>query len=149
MNILFFPGGAYVGGMEIVVHSLMARLNAMGHRSVAVVSGWNDGDYPARLRASGIECHEVRLGRFYLSKPRWTLQTLGNMLPAIRDIRRVAADLRPDRVIYVEPQTLFLGSWILPHARNVLYMHSAPDRFLTGFSAETFARKAESVVCVS
>jgi glycosyltransferase involved in cell wall biosynthesis len=149
MNILFFPGGAYVGGMEVVVHSLMTRLNAIGHRSVAIVSGWNDGDYPSRLRASGIECHEVRLGRFYLSKPQWTLQTLGNMLPAIRDIRHIAADLRPDRVIYVEAQTLLLGSWILPRARNVLYMHSSPDRFLTGFSAQTIARKVESVICVS
>jgi glycosyltransferase involved in cell wall biosynthesis len=149
MNFLFFAGGTYVGGMEVVVQGLMAGLNAMGHRAVAIVSGWNDGDYPSRLRASGIEYHEVRLGRFYRSKPRWTFEAVRTMLPAARDIRRIATDVRPDRVIHVEPQILFLGSSILPRARNILYLHNVPDGLLTGFPARTLARRIQSVVCVS
>ena len=63
MKFLFFAGGATVTGMEVALLSLMARLNAIGHRAVAIVSGWNDGAYVPMLDAAGIEHHEVFLGR--------------------------------------------------------------------------------------
>ena len=64
MNFLFFAGGTYVAGMEIGVQGLMDTLNRSGHRTLAIVSGWNNGDYPARLRTSGISFEEVRLVDF-------------------------------------------------------------------------------------
>ena len=90
MNFLFFPGGSYVGGMEIVIQSLMAQLNVMGHRTLAIISGWNDGDYPNRLKVSGLSFEEIKLGRFYRSKPLWTLDTLRNLPAAALGLRRCA-----------------------------------------------------------
>ena len=123
MNFLFFSGGSYVGGMEIVIQSLMAQLNAMGHRTLAIISGWNDGDYPTRLKASGLAFEEVKLGRFYRSRPLWTLETLRNLPAAALRLRRVAKAFRPDAVIYVDPQLLLIGSVILPGLPNFLYHH--------------------------
>ena len=121
MNFLFFPGGSYVGGMEIVIQSLMAQLNAMGHRTLAIISGWNDGDYPSRLEANGLSFEEIKLGRFYRSKPLWTLDTLRNLPAAALRLRRCAKEFRPDTAIYPDPQLLLIGSLILPKLPNVLY----------------------------
>ena len=76
MKFLFFAGGATVTGMEVALLSLMARLNAIGHRTVAIVSGWHDGAYLPMLDAAGIEHHEVFLGRIYRNNPNWTRGTL-------------------------------------------------------------------------
>jgi hypothetical protein len=100
MNFLFFPGGSYVGGMEIVIQSLMGQLNAMGHPTLAIVSGWNDGDYPTRLEASDLSFEEVKLGRFYRSQPLWTLDTMRNLPAAALRLRQVVRAFRPDAAIY-------------------------------------------------
>jgi glycosyltransferase involved in cell wall biosynthesis len=149
MRFLFFPGGTFVAGMEIVLQGLMAQLTRMGHEVVAVVSGWNDGDYPARLRASGIPFHEVRLGRFYRSKPLWTLDTLGNVPGAVRALRSIARELRPDVVIHVDTQLLLLGGLIVKGARNVLYLHSAATGALTSRYSNLVLSRADKILCVS
>ncbi len=53
MKFFFFAGGTTVTGMEVALLSLVSRLNAMGHRAAAIVSGWNDGAYPPMLREAG------------------------------------------------------------------------------------------------
>ena len=102
MKFLFFAGGATVTGMEVALLSLMARLNAIGHRAVAIVSGWNDGAYLPMLDAAGIEHHEVFLGRIYRNNPDWTRGTLYALREAARDIRAITASLRPDWVMFGE-----------------------------------------------
>src|SRR5437870_2689953 len=118
MNFLFFAGGSYIGGMEVVVHDLMIQLNAVGHRTLAIVSGWNNGDYPERLRASGLPFEEIKLGRFYRSKPLWTLDTARNLPAAALSLRRVAKAFRPDAAVYNNLQALLIGSVILPKLQN-------------------------------
>ena len=93
MKLLFFAGGTTVTGMEVALLSLMERLNAIGHRAVAIVSGWNDGAYPPMLDAADIEHHEVFLGRIYRNNPEWTRGTLYALREAARDIRGVVASL--------------------------------------------------------
>jgi glycosyltransferase involved in cell wall biosynthesis len=130
MKFLFFAGGTTVTGMEVALLSLMARLNAIGHRAVAIVSGWNDGFYAPMLDAAGIEHHEVFLGRIYRSNPEWTRGTLYALREAARDIRGIAASLRPDWVILGEAQSLLFCSMILPGARRALYLHGEPERIM-------------------
>ena len=62
MKFLFFAGGATVTGMEVALLSLMARLNAIGHRAVAVVSDWNDGAYPPMLDAAAASTATIPTG---------------------------------------------------------------------------------------
>src|SRR5689334_11915845 len=134
MNLLFVGGGSRVAGMEIAMQRLMIRLNEIDTRTLAVISGWNDGDYPARLRSSDLMFHETRLGRFYRSKPLWTLETLRNFPSAAVALRRIVMQFRPDVAIYVDPQLLVIGSLILPQLRNVLYLHETPSGLLTSRS---------------
>lgn len=149
MNLLFFPGGTYVGGMEIVIQGLMAELNRMGHRTLAVVSGWNNGDYPGRLGRSGLAFEEVKLGRFYRSKPLWTLDTLRHMPGAVRRLRRLAREFRAEAAIYPDPQLLLLGSTILPGLHNVLYEHNNLSGQRPSPVAKIVNARLHRVVCVS
>ncbi len=130
MKLLFFAGGATVTGMEVALLLLMARLNAIGHRAIAIVSGWNDGAYVPMLDAAGIEHHEVFLGRIYRNHPNWTRGTLYALGEARRDIRAIAASLRPDWLILAEAQSLLFCSLILPGARRALYLHGEPERIM-------------------
>lgn len=149
MNFLFFPGGSYVGGMEIVVQSLMVQLNAMGHRTLAIISGWNDGDYPTRLRASKLSFEEVRLGRFYRSKPLWTLDTMRNLPAAALGLRRAVKAFRPDAAIYPDPQLLLIGSVILPTMPNILYHHNDAASLRLSPSSRVINSRLHRIVCVS
>ncbi len=149
MNFLFFPGGSYIGGMEIVVQGLMTQLNEMGHRTLAVVSGWNNGDYPTRLTASGLSFEEVKLGRFYRSRPLWTLDTLRNLPRAALKLRRLAREFRADSAIYPDPQLLLIGSLILPKLQNVLYEHNDLSNVRRTPGMKMIDARLDRIVCVS
>ena len=150
MKLLFFAGGTTVTGMEVALLSLMARLNAIGHRAVAIVSGWNDGAYPPMLDAAGIEHHEVFLGRIYRNNPDWTRGTLYALREAARDIRAIVASLQPDWVIFGEAQSLLFCSLILPGARRALYLHGEPERIMRHPIAGHLAGwPVQRAICVS
>jgi len=150
MKLLFFAGGSTVTGMEVALLSLMARLNAIGHRAVAIVSGWNDGAYPAMLDAAGIEHHEVFLGRLYRNHAEWTRGTLYALREAARDIRAIAASLGPDWVILAEAQSLLFCSMILPGARRLLYLHGEPEQIMRHpVGGRVIGWSVRRIVCVS
>lgn len=149
MNFLFFPGGSYVGGMEIVIQGLMGELNRMGHRTLAVVSGWNDGDYPARLAQSGLLFEEIKLGRFYRSKPLWTLDTLRHLPGAVLRLRRLARAFGADVAIYPDPQLVLTGSVILPGLPSVLYEHNDLSSQRPSPIKAAVNARLHRIVCVS
>ncbi len=150
MKFLFFAGGSTVTGMEVALLSLMARLNAIGHRAVAIVSGWNDGVYPPMLDAAGIEHHEVFLGRIYRNHPEWTRGTLYALREAARDIRAIVASLRPDWIVIGEAQSLLFCSLILPGARRLLYLHGEPEPIMRHpVGGRAIAWPVRRIVCVS
>jgi len=150
MKFLFFSGGATVTGMEVALLSLMARLNAIGHRAVAIVSGWNDGAYLPMLKAAGIEHHEVFLGRIYRNNPDWTRGTLYALREAARDIRAITASLRPDWIVFGEAQSLLFCTLVLPMARRLLYLHGEPERVMHHpIGGHLIGGAVRRIVCVS
>jgi glycosyltransferase involved in cell wall biosynthesis len=149
MNFLFFCGGSFIGGMEVVVQSLMAQLNQTGHRTLAIVSGWNNGDYPARLRASRIAFEEVKLGRYYRSRPLWTLDSLRNLPRAALTLRQLIGAFQPQVAIYPDCQLLLLGSLIMPKLRNVLYLHADAGGLRMFPSIQLVNPRLDRIVCVS
>src|SRR5262245_38198484 len=96
MRILFFPGGSFVAGVETGSLALMRELKAQGHQCYAIVSGWNDGQYPRILAQANIPYQSIKLGRLYISKPQWTLDGLVNLPRARRQLRDVISIFRPD-----------------------------------------------------
>jgi glycosyltransferase involved in cell wall biosynthesis len=150
MTFLFFVGGEIIGGKELVLRSLMSRLAALGHRVVAVVSVWNDSIYPRMLSDAGIEHHEIKLGRVYLTSLNWTRGTLLELPGAVRAIRRLAAEVQPDWVILDETQSLLLCSAVIPRPKKALYLHAMPDHLVAHpLSGRLIARQVERTLCVS
>lgn len=149
MNFLFFAGGASLHGMEIVLHSLMRGLNERGHKATAIVSGWNNGDYPRMLRASGIDYREVELGRFYLRRPNWSRGTYYSLGPALAEIRETVGQVTPDWLIFSDAQALLFCSWILPSSNKALYLHSKPEMLLGYPFGIAVRRRIDRLICVS
>jgi glycosyltransferase involved in cell wall biosynthesis len=113
------------------------------------VNGWNNGEFPRLLWDARLDYYEADLGRLYLRKPWWTVHTLRAMPAAIREIRQIAATVRPDWLVFSDPQLLLWSAWTLPRARRLLYLHSrptAPSLALWGAAAR---RHVDRVACVS
>lgn len=149
MNFLFFAGGSAVHGMEIVLHALMADLDRRGHGVTAIVNGWNNGEFPRLLWDSRLDYYEADLGRLYLRKPLWTLHTLRAMPAAVREIRHIADTVRPDWLVFSDPQLLLWSAWALPRARRLLYLHSHPSSPSFALWGAAARRYVDRVVCVS
>jgi len=149
MKFLFFVGGWNFGGMETAYLSLMKGLKALGHQPVAVVCGWTDGIVPELLEQAGIPHHRIRLGRIYLRNPYWTWHTLWRMPAARWRLRRLAAELRPDWVIFAELQMALLLASLLP-AKRAIYLQSEPGRLMRhGWSKHAIERRLDRFICVS
>lgn len=149
MRFLLFVGGWGFGGLETAYLSLMKGLRARGHQPVAIVCGWTDGVVPEQLEQAGLPYHQVRLGRIYLTNPYFTWHTLWRLPMARRQLRRLFAELRPDWVIYSEPQMVLLTASLLP-TRRAMYLQAEPGRLMRhGWSRRALDRQVDRFVCVS
>ena len=149
MRFLFFTGGWTMGGMETAFLSLMKGLTARAHQATAIVSGWTDGEVPRLLDEAGIPHHEVSLGRFYVRNPVFTWHTLRHLPAARRQLRAIAADVRPDWVISPAVQTLLLSASIL-RTRRALFLQSGPERLMRhGLAGRVVDRHVDRVLCCS
>lgn len=149
MRFLFFSGGFTVGGMETAYLSLMKGLVARGHQPTAIVSGWTDGEVPRLLDEAGISHHEVRLGRFYISNALFTWHAIRRMPEARRQLRAIAADVRPDWVISPDVQPLLLSASIL-RTRRALFLQSPPERLMQHrWVGRLLDRRLDRVLCCS
>ncbi len=149
MKVLFFTGGWIAGGMETAFLSLMKSLLARGHQPTAIVSGWTDGEVTRLLKEAGIPHHEVSLGRFYLRNPVFTWHTLRRMPAARRQLRAIAADVRPDWVVSPDVQTLLLSASIL-RTRRALFLHAGPERLMRhGLAGRFVDRHVDRILCCS
>ena len=149
MRFLLFVGGWSFGGVETAYLSLMKGLRARGHDATAIVCGWTDGIVPERLQQAGLPYHQVRLGRLYLTNPWFTWHTLWRMPAARRQLRRLFQELRPDWVIYSEPQMVLLTASLLP-TRRAMYLQAEPGRLmLHDWSQRALDRRIDRFVAVS
>lgn len=150
MRFLFFPGGSYIGGMEIVTLSLMRELRAQGHECFAVVSGWNDGRYPAKLAKAGIPHRNIKLGRFYLSKPLWNLDGLVHFPRAARQLRSLIREFRPDVVVLVSVEFAMTVLQVVPtDLPLVLHVHAVPSKLWETWIGRYVLSKVKFIVTVS
>lgn len=95
-KILFFCGGAYISGMEIVTLHLMQGLKEKGYDVRCVFSGWNDGSFKQKLNQIGIINYEIKVGWIYVRKPIWTLDTLIHYPSAYFKCRKIINVFKPD-----------------------------------------------------
>ncbi|PZQ98740.1 MAG: hypothetical protein DI539_29120, partial [Flavobacterium psychrophilum] len=58
-RIVFFIGGSYVSGLEIITLHLIKELKQKGHEIYCVISGWNDGVFKGKLEDIDVPFEEV------------------------------------------------------------------------------------------
>lgn len=128
-KILFFTGGSYVAGLEIVTLQLIKGLKERGYDVRCVVNGWNDGDFKNRLVNMGVPYYEVKLGWLYLTKPAWTLDTLINYPGAYSRCRKVIKEFKPDVFHFTSyHMALMLYPLIGKHSFFTLHDTQLPNR---------------------
>ena len=128
-KILFFTGGSYVSGMEIITLHLMSCLKDQGYDVRCIFSGWNDGKFKIKLDEIGIKNYEVKLGWIYLTKPSWTLDTLLNYPKALRTCKKILKDYNPDICQYSGfPMTILLYKLISPNSIYSLHETHLPNK---------------------
>src|SRR3989442_762168 len=95
-RVLFFTGGSYVSGLEIVTLHLMKGLKEEGYEVRSVVNGWNDGNFKHMLDEAEIKYYVVKLGWLYIRKPLWTIDTLIHYPKAFFTCKKIIQDYNPD-----------------------------------------------------
>ncbi|HLZ89587.1 MAG TPA: glycosyltransferase [Puia sp.] len=114
-RILFFAGGAYISGLEIVTLHLIRKLKSEGHELKCVINGWNDGMFIRELEKVGVPYEEAKLGWLYFRKPLWTLDSLVHLPKAYFKSRRIIREFDPDVIHYCNYATVIL---LYPLLRN-------------------------------
>jgi hypothetical protein len=144
------PGGSYIGGLETVTLALMRELKVRGHPCFAIVSGWNDGQYPAQLSEADIPHRSPKLGRLYLSKPRWTLDGLINLPGAGRELRQVIEEFRPDVLVLTGVEfALTVVHAVTKRVPLAIHLHDVPNRHWSSWLGGHVLRRSTGVVTVS
>lgn len=93
---MFFCGGSYISGMEVVTIHLMKGLKEEGYEVRCVFSGWNDGNFKKKLDEIGVPNYEIKIGWIYIRKPLWTLDTLINYPKAFAACKKIINEYNPD-----------------------------------------------------
>ena len=114
-KILFFCGGAYISGMEIVTLHLMKGLKENGYEVRCIFSGWNDGNFKNKLDEIGIVNYEIKIGWIYIRKPLWTMDTFINYPRALHKCHKIIKEFKPDVSQFVNFS--FIGERIIDKAR--------------------------------
>jgi glycosyltransferase involved in cell wall biosynthesis len=95
-KILFFSGGAYISGMEVVTLHLMKGLKENGYEVRCIFSGWNDGNFKRKLDEIGVPNYAVKIGWIYIRKPLWTLDSLIHYPRAYYACKEILKSYDPD-----------------------------------------------------
>ncbi|MFM6926772.1 MAG: glycosyltransferase, partial [Ferruginibacter sp.] len=75
-KLLVIAGGGYIYGAERVTLDVMAGLKQEGYQLQAIISGWNDGAFAHVLDELQVKYYPLKLGWYYKSKIKWSLDSL-------------------------------------------------------------------------
>jgi glycosyltransferase involved in cell wall biosynthesis len=149
-KIALSPGGTYVFGKEVVMSFLMAGLAERNWEVLAVLTGWNDGRYPAMLTAQGVRHVEIKLGFITLSHPTWTLDTLVHLPGAIAAYLTKVRPFRPQFFVHTDCRRFHAIRALCPaYTRHIMHVHD-DDLLLSRNPLVRHAlESADAVICVS
>src|SRR5689334_7298060 len=75
-KILVIAAGSYISGAEKVMYDIIQGLKVRGYQIHCVVSGWNDGNFIKKLDELTVEYTLIKLRWYYVSKIKWSLDSL-------------------------------------------------------------------------
>jgi len=101
-KILFFLGGNYYGGLEIVTLALIKGLKENGYECRCVISGWKVNEtFINTLTCLNIKSYRVKLGWIYIHKVVWTIDTLLHYPQAYLKCKKILKDFNPDILHFI------------------------------------------------
>ncbi|MCB0698343.1 MAG: glycosyltransferase family 4 protein [Chitinophagales bacterium] len=139
MKILCVCSGSYVSGKEFVTLDVLEGLVAKGHDVEVMYPGWNDGTFKKELDRIGISSHPIMLGWYYLTKLKWTLDSLVHYPKAIKQFRAVYRRQNPDVVYFDSYRNVFL---LKPYINKPIVLH-VHDSY-SDSTSQKFVRRIDS-----
>lgn len=133
-----------MSGQEIVNLTLMKELKEKGHTVFCLASGWNNGDFTARLEALSIPYQCVKLGNLYISRPAWTMFTILNLPKAIFQIKSLLRKCQPDIVILNDCRNFLYTGFLWEGYKVIYWEHNLP--VLQFFNKITY-KKLQNETC--
>ena len=147
VRISVLCGATQVFGMERMALAVARGLTRRGHTLQLLVSGWNDGDFIGRLRASGIGCETIYLGKLSkVMKPQslwYTLMALAHLPGARRACRRYLRSFNPDVVFVYNRDWALQVLGLLSEYNTIFHVQEAPPP--TAWNSKLYTRVAASV----
>ena len=99
-RLLVLVNGNYVSGAERMTIEILKGLKDSDNSVHCIVSGWNDGNFIKHLRMLGIEYTVIKLGWYYLTQIKWSLDSLVHYPGAVLQFLRTRGKFKYD-YIYV------------------------------------------------
>lgn len=96
MKVLFFCSGYKLSGKEYISLEVIKGLKESGHEVEVVFIAWNDGAFQQKLVEIGVRHYTVKLGWYYMSNLKWSLDSLINYLPAVFKFIKIRNRFKPD-----------------------------------------------------
>ena len=96
MRILCYFSGAILSGKEFVDLQVIKTWKDAGHDIEVIFGGWNDGRFQEKLDAIGVPYQPIKLGWYYLSQIKWSLDSLVHYPKAVSQFRRIYRRFSPD-----------------------------------------------------
>lgn len=122
--------GTIVSGTEMVALTVARGLKARGHDVRALVNGWNNGDFTARLSAAAIAYEPAYIGKISLTLRQpylgWSAAAIVRLPGALLAARRWLRSFQPDVVIANNRDSMLLLSFLLRDVPVLFHMHEAP-----------------------
>lgn len=122
MNILFFCSGSYVFGKEYVSLDVIKGLKDKGHHIEVIFSGWHDGQFQKMLNEIGVVSHPLKLGWYYITKLKWSIDSLVHYPGAVLKFLKIKKSFKPDVIYFDSFRNVFLLKPFL-NEKTILHVH--------------------------
>ena len=118
-KLLVIAGGAYIYGAEKVTLDVIAGLHKQGYEIQSIISGWNDGAFARTLDKLEVKYYPLKLGWYYTSKIRWSLDSLVHYPGALIRFLRIRKQFK-DWPVYIISFRQVILLWPF-FKKNILY----------------------------
>ncbi|WP_175474503.1 glycosyltransferase [Pedobacter rhizosphaerae] len=121
-RILVFCGGHIIAGVEIVTLAYLEALKDLGVEIYCITNAWGNGEFNERLESLNIPYSSIKLGFIYPKNIRWSLDTLWHFPPALRHIKKIISQFRPDVCYHTSFRTIFMvGAFV--RTKHIYHAH--------------------------
>ena len=119
-RLLVVVNGNYIYGAERVTIDILEGLKESGYKIHCIVSGWNDGNFIKHLGMLGIDYTIIKLGWYYLTQIKWSLDSLFHYPQAILRFLRVRKKFDSDYIYVISFRQVAL---LYPFLKNNIIYH--------------------------